>query len=107
MDLVARVAPGNFGFVDPDCYVFNTHLCDGLETASRVSYAAAPFAFWNDDLALKVPDTFLISINKSIWTKLIHQNHYLLLNGKSLKDFSNMLLPSKNVSDNNNNNDLD
>ena len=63
MELVAAVTLGNFGFVDPDCYVFSADVFGCLTTAAETSYVAAPFWLENTALELDVPDTFFIGIN--------------------------------------------
>ncbi len=64
MRQLAQSIETNFGFIDPDCYVFEATLIPRIVEASRRAPMAAAFWYHNSPLAFDVPDTFLIGINR-------------------------------------------
>jgi hypothetical protein len=63
MELVSSVAKGDFGFVDPDCYVFSRDLYSRLTRATKTACMTSPFWGTHGTFGIDVPETYFIGIN--------------------------------------------
>ena len=57
-------------FVDADCYIFNTEIIDKVFKELEKKVFASPFIYENKEINQKIPETFLIGINKKSYLYL-------------------------------------